>query len=45
VVEFLPPIEAGLPRDTFAEKLEQSIEAASDALLAETGLAHLYEKD
>jgi len=45
VVDFLPPIEAGLARDDFAAKLEQSIETASDALLAETGLAHLYLKD
>jgi len=45
IVDFLPPIPAGLPRDEFVTRLEQAIEQASDKLLDETGLAHLYEKD
>ncbi|KEJ89731.1 glycerol acyltransferase [Sulfitobacter donghicola DSW-25 = KCTC 12864 = JCM 14565] len=45
VVEFLEPIPAGLERDAFVAKLEQQIETASDALLAETGVAHLYGQD
>ncbi|WP_136683489.1 lysophospholipid acyltransferase family protein [Falsirhodobacter xinxiangensis] len=35
VVEFLPPIEPGLPQDIFMERLERSIETASDRLIAE----------
>jgi 1-acyl-sn-glycerol-3-phosphate acyltransferase len=35
VVEFLDPIPAGLPRDEFMSRLEQTVEARSDALLAE----------
>ena len=35
VVEFLPPIEPGLPQDIFMERLERSIETASDRLMAE----------
>lgn len=37
VVEFLPAIEPGLPRDAFMAELETRIETASSALLAETG--------
>ncbi|WP_300036065.1 1-acyl-sn-glycerol-3-phosphate acyltransferase [uncultured Roseobacter sp.] len=37
VVEFLPVIEPGLSRDVFMEQLEQSVEARSDALMAEAG--------
>ena len=37
VVEFLPPITAGLTRDAFMVQLEHDIEAASDALLQEAG--------
>ena len=33
VLEFLPPIDAGLPRKQFAPLLESQIEAASNALL------------
>ena len=45
VVDFLPPIAPGLQRDEFVAELEHRIETASDALLEETGLAHLYGKD
>jgi 1-acyl-sn-glycerol-3-phosphate acyltransferase len=45
VVDFLPPIQAGMTRDAFVAELEQRIEEASDALLEETGVAHLYEKN
>lgn len=34
-LEFLPPIEPGLPRRAFAARLESAIENASDALVAE----------
>jgi 1-acyl-sn-glycerol-3-phosphate acyltransferase len=37
VVEFLPVIEPGLPRDEFMERLETSVEERSDALMAEAG--------
>ncbi|MGI3165455.1 lysophospholipid acyltransferase family protein [Pseudooceanicola sp. 200-1SW] len=37
VVEFLPPLPAGLPRETFRATLEQQIEGASDALMREGG--------
>jgi len=37
VVEFLPAVEAGLPVDTFMERLEDSIETASNRLMAEAG--------
>ncbi len=37
VVEFLPPIPAGLPRDEFLSRLRREIETRSDALLAEAG--------
>ena len=39
VLEFLPPITPGLDRKTFAAELEQRIENASDALLAEARAA------
>ncbi len=45
VVEFLPAIEPGMARNAFVAKLEQQIETASDKLLEETGLAHLYGQD
>jgi 1-acyl-sn-glycerol-3-phosphate acyltransferase len=35
VVEFLDPIPRGLPREEFLQRLEQSIETASNRLLAE----------
>lgn len=35
-VEFLPPIEPGLDKDTFMRRLETEIEAASDRLIAES---------
>lgn len=37
VVEFLPPIAPGLPRDAFLAQLEQEVETASDRLLREAG--------
>ena len=37
VVEFLPRIEAGLPLDAFMQRLETSVETASDKLLDEAG--------
>ncbi|MFD1913301.1 lysophospholipid acyltransferase family protein [Halodurantibacterium flavum] len=37
VVEFLPAIPAGLPRDVFVARLEREVESASDALMAEAG--------
>ena len=37
VVEFLPPILTGLDRPTMMKQLEQTVEAASDALLYEAG--------
>jgi 1-acyl-sn-glycerol-3-phosphate acyltransferase len=37
VVEFLPPIPAGLEKEAFLERLEHEVETASDALLAEAG--------
>jgi 1-acyl-sn-glycerol-3-phosphate acyltransferase len=37
VVEFLEPIEAGLPRDVFMALLEERVEARSDALMREAG--------
>lgn len=41
VVEFLDPIAPGLDNDAFMQKLESSIEEASDALMAEAG----FKKD
>jgi 1-acyl-sn-glycerol-3-phosphate acyltransferase len=35
VVEFLPPIPAGLPRKEFQQRLEQAIETSTRALVAE----------
>jgi 1-acyl-sn-glycerol-3-phosphate acyltransferase len=37
VVEFLPPIAPGLKKEAFMAQLEQTVEAASDRLLAEGG--------
>ncbi|GGG81603.1 1-acyl-sn-glycerol-3-phosphate acyltransferase [Salipiger pallidus] len=37
IVEFLPRIEAGLPRDQFLPQLEAVVEEASDRLMAEAG--------
>jgi 1-acyl-sn-glycerol-3-phosphate acyltransferase len=37
VVEFLPPIPPGLPRDAFMARLEPEVETASDTLMAEAG--------
>ncbi len=37
VVEFLDPIQPGLSKDAFVRQLEQTVESASDALLAEAG--------
>jgi hypothetical protein len=34
-----------MARDAFVAELEKRIEAASDALLQETGLGHLYGQD
>ena len=34
-VEFLPPIETGLDKEEFMKRLEETIEAASDRLIAE----------
>ena len=41
VVEFLPPIEPGLQRDSFMARLETEVEAASDRLMREAG----FEQD
>jgi 1-acyl-sn-glycerol-3-phosphate acyltransferase len=35
VVEFLPPIPPGLPKDAFMAQLESTVETRSDALIAE----------
>lgn len=37
VVEFLPPIPAGLPREEFMQTLETQIETRSDALMRDAG--------
>ncbi len=37
VVEFLPPIKAGLGRAEFMARLERDVESASDALMREAG--------
>lgn len=39
VLEFLPPIEPGLPIDDFMVEMEEAIETASDKLLVEAGVA------
>ena len=39
VVEFLQPIEPGLPKDAFMRTLETQVETASDGLLREAGWA------
>jgi 1-acyl-sn-glycerol-3-phosphate acyltransferase len=41
VIEFLPPIEAGLSKEIFSERLQNQIETASQKLLEEATLAHL----
>lgn len=38
VVEFLPPIAPGMETGAFMQRLEAEVEAASDRLMAETGL-------
>ncbi|QFS84445.1 Acyltransferase [Roseivivax sp. THAF40] len=43
VVEFLPRIEAGLPKDAFLKTLEAEVETASNRLLDEAGVD--YAKD
>jgi 1-acyl-sn-glycerol-3-phosphate acyltransferase len=40
VVEFLPPIEAGLPGAQFMREIEAAVEAASDRLLKEAQHGH-----
>ncbi|WP_068114304.1 lysophospholipid acyltransferase family protein [Tropicimonas marinistellae] len=37
VVEFLPPIAAGLPQAEFMQQLEETVESASNRLMAEAG--------
>lgn len=37
VVEFLPEIAPGLPRDAFMRRLEEEVESASNRLMAEAG--------
>ncbi|MEM7631251.1 MAG: lysophospholipid acyltransferase family protein [Pseudomonadota bacterium] len=37
VVEFLPPMAQGMDRETFMAQLEETVEARSDALMAELG--------
>ena len=45
VVEFLEPIPPHLDKVTFMQELEDKVEAASEKLLEETGVAHLYAPD
>lgn len=45
VVDFLEPIPAGMARDAFVATLQERIESASDTLLDETGVGHLYGQD
>ncbi|MCV3272177.1 lysophospholipid acyltransferase family protein [Roseobacter sinensis] len=40
VVEFLPPIEPGVPRERFMVHLETVVEETSDALMAEAGFQY-----
>jgi 1-acyl-sn-glycerol-3-phosphate acyltransferase len=42
IMEFLPPIPAGLSREAFSTRLEEVIESASNRLVAE-GRARLYK--
>ncbi|MDJ1006491.1 MAG: lysophospholipid acyltransferase family protein [Paracoccaceae bacterium] len=44
VVEFLDPIAPGLGKAAFLERLEQEIETASDALMAEAGFPQQKDK-
>ena len=37
IVEFLDPIEPGLPKEAFMKELESKVEAASDSLLLDAG--------
>jgi 1-acyl-sn-glycerol-3-phosphate acyltransferase len=37
VVDFLPPMPPGMPNDAFMAKLENDVEAVSEALLTEVG--------
>jgi 1-acyl-sn-glycerol-3-phosphate acyltransferase len=37
IMEFLPPIPPGLPKDVFFERLRDTIETATNRLVAETG--------
>lgn len=39
VVEFLSPIEPGLDKETFMERLETTVEVASDQLMSDTSLS------
>jgi len=45
VVEYLEPVQPGADRATFLAQIEKQIEEASDRLLEETGVAHLYGQD
>ena len=40
VVEFLPVMEPGLPKETFMAQLEEAVESRSDALMAEAGFIY-----
>lgn len=44
VIEFLPPIEAGLPRRAFQQRLEAAIETATAALVREGRLNSVWDK-
>ncbi len=43
VVDFLPPIPAGLEKEAFLERLEAEVEASSEALLDEAGFVRPVE--
>ena len=43
VVEFLPQIEPGLPRNDFMAQLESAVESRSDALMEEAGFSGIPE--
>lgn len=45
VVEFLPPIEAGLEIDAFMARLEEVVEGNSNRLMAEAGFKGLSDAD
>lgn len=40
VVEFLPVMKPGLPKETFMAQLEEAVESRSDALMAEAGFVY-----